>query len=158
MPRRGRLKLQDQKVFFVTTTIKEHKKLLLTDTLKSKFREILFESIRRHNIDLYGYVIMSNHFHLLLKIKDGGPGLAKFMQQVKSISARLLFPEHKGIWQERFDDVAIYTLEQFTIKLNYIHNNPVKAGLVGEAGEYEFSSAGDWKGEKSNSLVSKDIF
>ena len=158
MPRRGRLKLQDQKVFFVTTTIKDHKRLLSTDALKLKFREILIESIRRHNIDLYGYVIMSNHFHLLLKVKDGGPGLAKFMQQVKSISARLLFPEHKGIWQERFDDVAIYTLEQFRIKLNYIHINPVKAGLVGEAERYEYFSARDWKGETSRSIVKTEIF
>lgn len=101
---------------------------------------------------------MSNHFHLLLKIKDGGPGLGKFMQQVKSISARLLFPEHKGIWQERFDDVAIYTLEQFRIKLNYIHMNPVKAGLVGEAERYEYSSARDWKERIVESIIRTEIF
>jgi len=158
MPRRGRLNLRDQKVFFVTTTIKEHQKLLSTGALKSKFRKILFESIRRHNIDLYGFVIMSNHFHLLLKVKGGGTGLAKFMQQVKSISAGLLFPERKGIWQARFDDLAIYTLEQFRIKLNYIHNNPVKAGIVGDAEEYVYSSARDWKADAVRTIVKTEIF
>ncbi|MEW6050788.1 MAG: hypothetical protein AB1644_06970 [Candidatus Zixiibacteriota bacterium] len=44
----------------------------------------------------------------------------------------------------RFDDVAIYTDHQFRTKLNYVHNNPVKAGLVTSPELYPFSSARAW--------------
>jgi putative transposase len=44
----------------------------------------------------------------------------------------------------RFDDVIIYGRKQFRVKLNYIHGNPVKAGLVANAIDYKYSSAKDW--------------
>ncbi len=87
---------------------------------------------------------MPNHLHLLLYVSDGGPALAKFMRDVKSLSARMIFPEKHGIWMARFDDVAIYSDEQFRTKLNYIHQNPVKAGLVENPEQYEYSSAKEW--------------
>ncbi len=157
MPRRGRLNLKEQNTFFVTTSVKEHEKLFDDKIIKGRLRDIIFESIRRHKADLYGYVIMSNHFHLLLRLEAGGPGLSRFMQHIKSISARLLYPERKGIWQERFDDVAIYTEEQFRTKLNYIHNNPVKAGLVDRAEDYLFSSAKDWLEKTEKTIVKTNL-
>lgn len=158
MPRRGRSQLTDQNVFFVTTSTKEHEKLFAENETKELLLEIILERVRHFRVDLFGFVIMPNHIHLLIRIERGGPKLANFMRDIKSLSARQLFPERKGIWQARFDDVAIYTLEQFEIKLNYIHYNPVKAGLVGEAEQYEYSSARDWKGERSSSNVKTEIF
>ncbi|MGH8016585.1 MAG: transposase, partial [Candidatus Zixiibacteriota bacterium] len=76
---RGRQNLKEQRVFFVTTTIKEHENLFQDDSVKAIMREILFESVRRHKAELYGYVIMPNHIHLLLRLEKGGPGLSKFM-------------------------------------------------------------------------------
>ncbi|MGH8014685.1 MAG: hypothetical protein ACREBV_00655, partial [Candidatus Zixiibacteriota bacterium] len=70
----------------------------------------------------------------------------------------MLFPKRRGIWQERFDDLAIFGEEQFLVKLNYIHNNPVKKGLANAPEEYEFSSAKDWKGDVSNSIVKTEIY
>ena len=158
MPRRGRSQLKDQIVFFVTTSTKGHEKLFADNRAKELLLDIIFERVAHFKGDLFGFVIMPNHIHLLVRIEGGGPKLANFMRDIKSLSARQLFPERKGIWQERFDDVAIYTLEQFTVKLSYIHNNPVKAGLVGEAEQYEYSSASDWKGESSNSIIKTEIF
>jgi len=47
-------------------------------------------------------------------------------------------------WKPRFDDLIIWSEKQFRIKVNYIHNNPVKAGLVERPIDYAFSSATDW--------------
>ena len=76
------------------------------------------------------------------------------LRDIKSLSWRRLFAQEPGIWMPRFDDLAIYTEKQFRTKLNYIHNNPVKAGLVSKVTEYEFSSAVDWlQGRRSGSVV-----
>jgi hypothetical protein len=49
-----------------------------------------------------------------------------------------------SLWKPRFDDVIIISEEQMRTKLNYIHNNPVKAGLVSNPEDDRYTSAGDW--------------
>ena len=144
MPRRGRTNLTSQTCFFVTTTTENHEHFFSGRELKARLLDIIMKSIRQHNAVLHGFVLMSNHFHLLLSLEGGGPELSRFMRDVKSISARILFPGHHGIWIRRFDNVALYSDEHFRTKLDYIHNNPVKAGLARNPSEYEFSSARQW--------------
>lgn len=58
------------------------------------------------------------------------------------------------LWQDRFDDLVLTTEEQFYIKLGYIHNNPVKSGLMEDPGDWEFSSYLDWeKRDSSRGIV-----
>lgn len=113
--------------------------------------------MRKHGAILFGYVLMSNHFHLLVGLCGGGPELSVFMRDIKSMSWRTMFRRCPGIWIPRFDDVAIYTDEQFQIKLNYIHNNPVKAELVDRPQDYPFSSARIWLAGKSDDLVTTEL-
>lgn len=47
----------------------------------------------------------------------------------------------RKLWMKRFDDEVIRDQEMFWTKLNYIHNNPVKAGLVLKVEDYRYSSA-----------------
>lgn len=49
------------------------------------------------------------------------------------------------IWQDRFDDVVLYTRKVLEVKLDYIHMNPVKAGLVDSSEKYLHSSASFYK-------------
>ncbi len=100
---------------------------------------------------------MINHFHLLVKLEGGGVGLSKLMRDIKSLSARQIFPNSKGIWMERFDDVSVTSGEQFRRKLNYIHFNPVKAKLVEQAENYRFSSAKSWNTGKAEAGVTVDF-
>ena len=153
MPLRKRSQLKDQRVFFVTTSTSDHLRLFDEDSLKSSLLEIIKNCVKKHKADLYGYVVMSSHFHLMIRIEGGGPQLSRFMKDVKSISSRQQFPTKKGIWQHRFDDLAIFTEDQFRTKLSYIHQNPVKAGLVEMADEYKFSSAQDWTNRSKDSFV-----
>ena len=55
--------------------------------------------------------------------------------------AMLLKDQAKKLWMKRFDDEVIRDQKMFWTKLNYIHNNPVKAGLVKRAEDYNYSSA-----------------
>jgi REP element-mobilizing transposase RayT len=54
----------------------------------------------------------------------------------------LKFPNHKRkFWMKRFDDEVIRNEKMYWTKLLYIHNNPVKAGLVTKPEDYKYSSA-----------------
>ena len=81
------------------------------------------------------------------------------MQTFKSLSARevraLLSDKERtalstgggfSLWQPRFDDLIVTSQRQFKIKLDYIHTNPVRAGLAAEPSDWTHSSAGAWLG------------
>lgn len=53
----------------------------------------------------------------------------------------------------RFDDLAIWSEKQFRIKLDYIHRNPVKAGLAGTPEGFPYSSAAAWLGDGADEVV-----
>jgi len=153
MGQRGRQLLTDQRVFFVTTSTKRHEMLFDTPDKLASLLNIISGVVEKHEASLYGYVLMSNHLHLLLGLTGGGPQLSAFMRDVKSLAWRELFRTRRGIWAARFDDVAIYSEELFRAKLNYIHNNPVKAGLTRRPDEYRFSSAKAWLTGEADGLV-----
>jgi len=57
-----------------------------------------------------------------------------------------------------FDDLVISSEKQFRIKLEYIYNNPVKAGLVTTAVDYPYSIARNWVGERKGLVeIDKDF-
>lgn len=51
------------------------------------------------------------------------------------------------VWQDRFGDLVLYTTKVLEVKLDYIHQNPVKAGIVDYPTEYIHSSAGFYENE-----------
>ena len=56
----------------------------------------------------------------------------------------LVYPKNKAkhkIWEERFDDLHLYSRKVCETKIHYIHLNPVEAGLVAQPEEYNYSSA-----------------
>jgi putative transposase len=96
---------------------------------------------------------MPSHVHLLAGSTAGGPGVSRFMHSFKG-RVRINLNHKESLWQERFDDLVIKSEKQFRIKLNYIHNNPVKDGLVENVGDWPYSSFTDWQ----NGISEKGIF
>ena len=157
MPRRGRTNLVDQRVFFVTTSKRSHLHYFNSEDRHSSLLPIITDCMTTHKARLYGYALMSNHFHLMVGLSGGGPALSNLMRDIKSLTWRRIFSGEPGIWAPRFDDVAIYTEEQFSIKLNYIHNNPVKVKLVARAEDYRFSSAQVWLNGIKDGITCTDL-
>jgi REP-associated tyrosine transposase len=98
---------------------------------------------------LIAYVLMPDHFHLISNPQDGE--IREFMRDLKSKAAkaviqatrRLKFPqteEGHQVWQESFRAMPLWSARMIWQKINYIHNNPVKAGLVKSAKDYHWSS------------------
>jgi hypothetical protein len=93
------------------------------------------------HIILYSHVIMPNHFHALLKPVYGS--ISVIMQLIKGRSSKLL--GRGKLWQKGFYDFSIIKEATFKQKVNYIHENPVRWGLVERPEDYAFSSAGAYK-------------
>ena len=110
-------------------------------------REKLFETLARYKIksgyDIYGYCLMSNHIHLLLKEKTEPMSLV-----IKRISSSYVYwynwkYERCGhLFQERFKSEAVDSNAYLLTVLRYIHQNPAKAGLIAETNlsNYKWSS------------------
>jgi|GEM_PF-415648 len=120
---------------------------------------------------IYAWVIMTNHMHMIVgsggenKVSDILRDFKKFTSkeiirtlQVESSESRrdwmLNRFEYAGkndkkiknyrFWQDGNDAQEIFLNDYFNQKLNYIHENPVKAEIVNRAEDYRYSSAIDW--------------
>ena len=99
---------------------------------------------------LIAYVLMPDHTHLIVNPRDGR--IKEFTGKLKSLSAKDIVQATHGInfkqdsegsfhvWQESFKAIPLWSAWMIWQKINYIHANPVKAGLVGSAKEYRWSS------------------
>ncbi len=88
-------------------------------------------------------VLMPNHVHLLLKILKGY-SLAKIMHSIKSYTANQANRElgrTGSFWSIEYYDRFIRDGSHYTNVVDYIHRNPVKAGLCGEPADWEFGCA-----------------
>ena len=144
---------------FYTATIYEWKQLLLQD----QYKEIIIESLKflvaDKRIELNGFVIMSNHIHLIWQALPGftpEDNQASFMkytaQQMKkmlTIDDPVFLEEFKvnkydrtyQLWKREPLGTELFTPSVLLQKLEYIHNNPVRAGLCTYPEEYHYSSA-----------------
>jgi putative transposase len=103
---------------------------------------------------LIAYVLMPDHIHLLVNPRDGR--IKEFTGVLKSLSAKCIIetardfsfirsnPDTDGsahqVWQESFKDFPLWSSWMIWQKINYIHANPVKAGLVKSARDFRWSS------------------
>jgi putative transposase len=132
--------------YFVTTATHERKELFLD----KKLSRILLVSIEYHktvfDYDVYGYCLMPDHLHLILK-PTGSFNLSFIMKMVKGSFSRKvnkLNNQEGSLWQRRFFEETIKNEKQLLSQLEYMHNNPVKAGLVTHPGKYSYSSFGQY--------------
>jgi REP element-mobilizing transposase RayT len=133
------------------------------------YKDIVIDSFRycqnNKGLNLFAYVIMSNHIHLLAQSETGN--LSGFIRDFKSFTSRkfldlldegiesrrdwmkLVFEYHgkfknkqtNQVWTHENHAEEIYSQKFIEQKVAYIHNNPVKAGIVTRPEDYLYSSA-----------------
>lgn len=102
--------------------------------------------------DLIAWVVMPNHVHVLIRAYEG-VSLGKIVQSWKSFTSRRIgelaaSPSGLGsVWMREYWDRFIRDERHFEGVIRYIHENPVKAGLVKRAEEWPWSSARGWADE-----------
>ena len=160
---RSRYKIfNDEALYFVTSTTIEWVSIFTNE----KYYNILIEAIKfyqtKSKLEIFAYVILPNHFHLILRSKE----LINIMKLIKMYSAKEIIKQltedrknqilellrlskknyktqsNYQVWQEGYKPKEILSDKMLRQKIDYIHYNPVKKGLVSEPIDWKYSSAG----------------
>ncbi len=105
------------------------------------FLKALGDLKERKRFELYGYCLMRNHFHLLLRPRH--TSVSRIMQSLLvSHTQRYHRFHHSGghVWQGRFKSPVIQEDDHLLAVLRYIEANPLRAHVVEDAGNYRWSS------------------
>lgn len=167
--------IRDQtKPHFITATVVDWIDVFTRKIYKDIVIDCFNFCIINKGMMLYGYVIMSNHIHLVVQSEEGK--LSALIRDFKKFTARTILekirsvPESRREWMlARFKKATeshsrnknyqfwqygnhaeeIYSAKFLWSKLDYIHLNPVKAGIVAQASDYVYSSASNYVGKES---------
>ena len=124
---------------FITFCCYHRRRLLTTDASRRIFESALERVRRSFRLQVYGYVVMPEHAHLLLSEPQKNT-LADALKSLKQGVSRRLIGEAEHFWQKRYYDLNLRNYEQFVEKLRHIHRNPVKACFCEIPDEWEWSS------------------
>jgi putative transposase len=128
--------------YFVTAGTSFKQNLLQSDRMAALFCETLLHYRDARKFQLHAFVVMPNHFHLILTVPEGAT-LERAMQFIKggfSYQAGKLLGVRHAIWQKSFVDRRVRDCAELEKYTTYIHQNPVKAGLADTAERYRYSS------------------
>lgn len=137
--------------------------------IESRYIDPIIDSLRycrqHKGLELFGFVIMPNHLHLIAAAYDLHP----VMRDFKRFTSRTIHDRLKedgrnailewlgaateparrqrgelGFWQSGFHPKAIWSREVFAQKLRYLHENPMRKGLIQRPDDWWYSSAGHY--------------
>jgi putative transposase len=117
--------------------------------------DLLDENAKKFGVAIHAYVLMSNHFHLLVTPQTMD-GLPQMMQAVGRRYVRYFNDIHKRsgtLWEGRYKSTLIQTERYLLTCMAYIDLNPVRGGLVTQARDYPWSSHEHYTGQRIDRLI-----
>jgi REP element-mobilizing transposase RayT len=109
--------------------------------IKKMFLEVLRKAKIKYRFSISNFCIMGNHFHMILQPhKD--QNLSRIMQWILSVFAQKFnrFFNYSGhVWYDRFRSKVIRSFHQYLITFLYISTNPVRAKIIKNPIDYEYS-------------------
>ena len=134
---------------YITCSCYQRRPLLGSPSRRDLFLKV-FEQVRqKYAFQVIGYVVMPEHFHVFIGEPDDG-SVAVIMQVLKQRVARQCLargrsrlPEDAApppFWYPRSYDFNVFSEKKVAEKLDYIHWNPVKRGLVASPEQWRWSS------------------
>jgi len=152
--------------YYLTSVTHKRLPIFRTEALKQIICDAYREACDRHGIAMLAYVIMPDHSHLLTYSKKemddvlrllNGVAAKRVIDHLKAngyenplfkLRGEVRDRNHRhSVWHHHPDSLAIIGEETFRQKVDYIHRNPVRAGLISNPLEYRFSSARLWAGK-----------
>lgn len=131
------------RTFFVTSSILGKQSLLQSERSAKLLIEVLYHYRAEGKFRLHEFVVMPDHFHVVLTV-DAGVTIERAVQFIKggfSFRAGREFGWKGEVWQKGFSEVRILDRESYEKHCEYIKKNPVEARLAREPEEFPFSSA-----------------
>ena len=149
MPRKARVCLESCCYFHVMVQGINRSYIFEETKDKEYYRKIVKEKECDYDLEIITLCIMDNHVHFVIhteKVED----LSSFMKRVNLIYAMYYNNTHNRVgyvFRDRFKSQGIFSEKQLFNCINYVFNNPVKAGLCASPKEYPYL---DYKKELSN--------
>ncbi len=155
---------RDSQALYITVVTKDRLPVFQTDAIKIVTCRALYEARTSGGFLLFAYVIMPDHLHLLTDCPKSSADVLRFVKGIigrrvidylkendyQSSLEKLRHEEWKrkhnySLWQQEKNVFSIFSEAMFMQKVNYIHLNPVRAGLVERSIDYRWSSARIWQ-------------
>ncbi len=153
MARQPRIEYQGA-FYHVTSRGNMRAEIFFEDADRERFLDILRRTKERYAYSLHAYVLMDNHFHLLIETPLGN--LNKLMQNINTSYTVWINKKYRRsghLFQGRYKAIIV-DKDNYILSLGrYIHLNPVKAGIVKHPKEYSWSSYREYIGNRLTSLV-----
>ncbi len=149
-------------LYYITTVVHNRLPLFTRPSFVIPLLDSLNYYIYRESFRLLGYVIMPDHAHILVW-PQAEPTIPAFMRDFKEFTAKRIIRQaeveqkqewlaafaragdetqrsENKVWQDGYWDKNVFSETFLRQKLNYMHRNPVRAGLVEDPGLYPYSS------------------
>ncbi len=141
MSRQKRIYFQNA-VYHICIRGNNKQSVLVNDTDKRSLLDSVEKFRSRFGFKLHAFVLMNNHAHLVIGT-NGKINISKIMQAITlsySVKFRKKYLYTGYVWQGRFKSNVIEDEKYILECINYIHNNPARAGMVDSAKDYLWSS------------------
>jgi putative transposase len=128
---------------------------IFSDDIDRRFYlHLLCACIIRFSLEIYAYVLMSNHIHLFLKTLL--PNISEVMLTINRNYSHYFNKRHMKtghLFESRYKNKVVQHDKYFLGLLRYIHQNPVKAGIVADPAQYKWSSHRAYLGNTAGLIV-----
>jgi putative transposase len=134
---------QEVRTFFISASTAARRNLFQAERMKELMMDVLLTNRQKGRFELHEFVIMREHLHLLLTPAPN-ESLERCVQYIKggfSFRAKRELGFTGEIWNSGYNEHRVRDTEDYQNHVRYIHENPVKAGMVNQAVEYCYSSA-----------------
>ena len=165
-----------QELYFTTSTVVDW----IDVFTRPQYKQIIIESLsycqEEKGLDIYAWVLMTNHLHMVTSVRDDRQTISDILRDFKKYTSKKIIAnmeenpeESRKVWMlDRFWFVGnndkkiknykfwqdgnyveqIFSYEFLKQKVNYIHTNPVRQEIVERPEDYLYSSARDYAGRK----------
>jgi len=167
-----KFKIRDQEaIYFVTFTVIQWLDVFIRQEYRDVFLDSIRYCQKNKGLEVYAYCIMSSHVHMILA-RHGKQNLEHVIRDIKKFTSSKIIeaisknPQesrrellmwlferagtynphntHYQFWLQHSHPIELNTGEKLNQRLDYIHNNPVVAGIVRYPEDYLYSSAGNY--------------
>jgi putative transposase len=153
------LRIEYEGAFYhVTSRGNERKRIFSAKSDYSKFKEYLGGAQEKYGCVFHGYVLMTNHYHVVLETPEGN--LSKVMHYINGsytnyFNRRMNRSGH--LFQGRYKAILV-DVDSYLLELSrYIHLNPVRAGIVEKPESYPYSSYKSFISKSGEGIVERDL-
>ncbi len=129
--------------YFITAANFEHAPVMDSPDRRTEFEVLLLEAMEGIQVEVIAWVILSNHYHILIDVEslDSVSAALKYLHGKTSRQWNLQdnLTEKRRVWY-KFSDRLMRSEKQLHQTFNYIHYNPIKHGHTDDVNEWPWSS------------------